>query len=374
MITRRHLLRSSVGAAVALSLPGKILALEPPRANSQAVPGGPVDLSSNENAYGPLPGVQAEMLAALSMVHRYPDSHYDELWEELARLHGAKTDEITLGCGSNDLLRMAADALCTRTRVLVQAAPSFEALAMYHRRVPGATVVPVPLRADYAHDLDAMLAKAREGADLIYICNPNNPTATLTPRAEIEAFLAKVPPETYVLIDEAYHHFAVGAPGYVSFADKRADHPRVFVLRTFSKIFGLAGLRVGYAVGPAALIDRLSTYRVFDNPNVIGVRAAIASLRNPAGQEAAVKRNAADREELLRQANARGLKTLPSHANFVMFDTGRPIRQVIDHCKSQGVRIGRPFPPYDTYARVSLGLPEDMRAFWKAWDALAPGA
>ena len=188
------------------------------------------------------------MARALPQVHRYPDSHYRELWDELARHHRARPEEITLGCGSNDILRMAADALFARTKTLVQASPTFEALAMYVRRAPEAKVVSVPLRADYAHDLDAMLAKAREGADAVYLCNPNNPTATITPRPAIERFLAELPRETFVLIDEAYHHFAIGAPGYESFADRRVDDPRVLVLRTFSKVYGLAGLRLGYAV------------------------------------------------------------------------------------------------------------------------------
>lgn len=371
MISRRNLLRSSVGAAVALALPPKLLALEPTRHPARhGAPGGPILLNSNENAYGPLPKVQPEMVKALARVHRYPDSEFDELWDELSRHHGAKPEEITLGNGSSDLLRMAADALSTRSRVLVQAAPTFEALAMYHTRVAGATVVKVPLRADGAHDLDAMLAKAREGADLVYVCNPNNPTASLTPRAEIERFVAALPKETFVLIDEAYHHFAVGEPSYASFADRRLDDPRVLVLRTFSKIYGLAGLRLGYAVGPAALIDRVATYRAYDNPNVLAVRAGIASLRDRAGEEAARRRITADRAEFLRQAAGRGLKTLPCHANFVMFDTGRPIGGVIDHFKGRGVLIGRPFPPYDTHARISLGLPAEMRTFWKVWDAL----
>src|SRR5262249_34020495 len=160
----------------------------------------------------------------------------------------------------------------------------------------------------------------------------------------IERFVAALPAETYVLIDEAYHHFAVGEPTYASFADRRLADPRVLVLRTFSKIYGLAGLRLGYALGPPALIQRLAPYRAYDNPNLVGGRAATASRRDRAGEEAARRRITADRAEFLHQAQARGLKTLPSHANFAMFDTGRPIRQVIDHFKAHGVMIGRPFP------------------------------
>jgi histidinol-phosphate aminotransferase len=372
MISRRRLLGASAAATAALSLPGGLLALEKPRARSEA--GGPIDLSSNENAWGAFPSVEPAMARALPQVHRYPDSHYRELWDELARHHRARPEEIAVGNGSNDLLRMAADALCGRTRTLVQASPTFEALAMYVRRSPEAKVVSVPLRADHAHDLDAMLAKAREGADVVYLCNPNNPTATITPRPAIERFLAELPRETFVLIDEAYHHFAIGAPGYESFADRRVDDPRVLVLRTFSKVYGLAGLRLGYAVGAPELVERVARYQAFDNPNLLAVVAGIAALRDTAGRDAAIRQIAADRAEFLRQAASRKVATLPSHANFVMVETGRPVRQAIDHFREHGIRIGRPFPPYDTLARISFGLPAEMRTFWKIWDALPPTA
>lgn len=366
MLSRRNFLRSSVTAAAAAPFSPALFALEPAKATA---PGGPVNLSSNENAYGPLPSAQREMVNAIALANRYPDWQYDELWEELGKLHNVKPEEVTLGCGSGDLLRMVAESLCMRTKVMVQAAPTFEALAMYHKR-SGGKVVAVPLRADHAHDLDGMLAKAKEGADLVYICNPNNPTASLTPREELEAFIAKLPRETYVLIDEAYHHFAVSAPGYTSFLDKPIGDSRVFVLRTFSKIFGLAGMRVGYAVGPAELIERIATYHVFDNPNVIGVRAAIASLRDNSGRDMMLQKIVADRDEFLHQAGNRKLKVIPSSANFVMFETRRPVRQVIDHFKQNHVLIGRPFPPYDKYARISLGTPPEMQTFWKVWDQL----
>jgi histidinol-phosphate aminotransferase len=358
---------AGLGATAAASSGRLLEALEPPRSLQ---PSNLVILNSNENPYGAFPSVLREIERAASLVHRYPDDHYVELWELLAKLHRCRTDEITLGSGSTDILRMTAEAFGSRNKTVLQAAPTFEALAMYARR-RGANVVTVPLKADYSHDMDGMIAKLDATPDIVYICNPNNPTATLTTRNEIERLTAKLPADSYLLIDEAYHHFAAGAPGYRSFADDRVDHPRVVVARTFSKVHGLAGLRVGYAVAQAATIQKLQHLQVFDNPNVVAVRAAIAALQDTAALNRALARNTADRQEFLKQAGARQLTVIPSHTNFVMFDTRRPVTEVRDAMRQRSIMIGRVFPPLNTYARISLGTPGEMRAFWTAWDQIS---
>jgi histidinol-phosphate aminotransferase len=204
---------------------------------------------------------------------------------------------------------------------------------------------------------------------LVYICNPNNPTASITPRAEIEQFLAAVPEQTVVLIDEAYHHFA-NSPDYVSFLDKPYPRERLIVLRTFSKIYGMAGLRLGYGVAPKALIDSMGHHSFSSNVNCVVSKAAIAALDDAAYVPAAAQRNARDRAEFVRQAEHRKLKAIPSQANFIMIDSRRPVREVITHFRENNIRVGRPFPPYDTFVRISLGTPGDMTAFWRVWDQL----
>jgi histidinol-phosphate aminotransferase len=263
---------------------------------------------------------------------------------------------------------MAANAFCDRTKPLVTAAPTFEALSMYSAR-NGTETIKVPLRSDFAHDLEQMLAKAK-GAGLVYICNPNNPTGSLTGRKEIDQFLSGLPPETYVLIDEAYHHFVTAPADYISFIDRRPENARVIVARTFSKIYGMAGLRLGYAVGTKDTIERLSASYVYDNPNCIAARAGTAALADKKALDAAIRRSVADREEFRRQAAARGVRSIPSHTNFVMVDSARPTRTVIEHFKARNIRIGRPFPPFDTHVRVSLGTPAEMKQFWQVWDIL----
>jgi histidinol-phosphate aminotransferase len=235
----------------------------------------------------------------------------------------------------------------------------------------GARVVKVPLAPDFSHDLDAMLAQVGQDTGLVYICNPNNPTASLTARAALERFIAKLPAQTHVLVDEAYHHFAVGSPSYSSFLEPRLDNDRVIVCRTFSKIYGLAGMRIGYGIASPKVIEQLSRFSTTQSANIAALRSAVTALDDGASLKAAQERSAADRDEFMRQARSRKLAAIPSLANFAMIDVKRPVVDVIDYFKKHGILVGRPFPPMDTHLRVTFGLPSEMRKFWATWDALA---
>src|SRR4051812_35617597 len=245
-LSRRQFFRAAAASAAVLPLSHELLLFgEPQRRSAPGGLEGEIILNSNENAYGPFPSVMKAMQDSLRYAHRYPDSHYDALWEALAKLHNVRKENVFLGCGSGDILRMAADEFTGLEWPLVMGSPAFEALAIYAKRRE-AEIIKVPLRVtDQAHDLEKMLGAAQDRPTLIYICNPNNPTGSLTPRAEIEQFLKKMPRDAHVIIDEAYHHF-VTDPNYKSFADHPIDDPRIIVARTFSKVFGLAGMRVGY--------------------------------------------------------------------------------------------------------------------------------
>jgi histidinol-phosphate/aromatic aminotransferase/cobyric acid decarboxylase-like protein len=263
---------------------------------------------------------------------------------------------------------MAVRAFTSPSRKLLTASPTFELPAM-HAKIHGTPLVTVPLTATYAHDLDAMLAKAGTDTGLVYICNPNNPTASITPRRDIEAFIAKLPKTTYVMIDEAYHHFA-DSPDYVSFIDHPVDDPRVIVLRTFSKVYAMAGMRLGYSVQAEATSRKLQEWQIANNGSNVTLSAGIAALNDDATTKTTAARIINDRNEFMKQAAQRKLKVVPSQANFVMVETGRPVRSVIDHFRKQNVAIGRPFPPMEQYARISFGLPNEMERFWQAWDML----
>ncbi|HWZ41821.1 MAG TPA: aminotransferase class I/II-fold pyridoxal phosphate-dependent enzyme [Candidatus Saccharimonadales bacterium] len=367
MLTRRSFFKTAgLGAAVAASANFSTELLswaEPARAPQ---PGGPILLNSNENAYGPFPSVLA-MGNPFLEAHRYPDHRIDLLGEKLAALHKVSNHQLVAGCGSSEILRLAACAFTGVGRKLVMAAPTFESIGDY-AEVLHTEVVRVPLAANFTHDLGAMLKAAGTDAGLVYICNPNNPTANLTPRKDLEEFIARLPRNTMVLMDEAYHDFVGDHPDYVSFLERPVDDDRVVVARTFSKIYGLAGMRLGYGVGSKAAIKTMSAHRLSDPLNTLVIRCAMVSLDDAAGHRQAQQRNAADRAEFIRQAAARKITTIPSSTNFVMVHTGKPIRGVIEHFRKNNVAIGRPFPPLDTYARISLGKPQEMKEFWKVWD------
>lgn len=331
--------------------------------------GAPIILSRNENSYGPSEKVLAAMREALQVANRYPDDEEDVLVNKLAVLHGVRREQVVLGCGSGEILRMAAEAFLGSGKKLIVPSPTFEALGR-HAQKKGAEVIAVPLSKNWSHDLDAMLARSDASTGLIYICNPNNPTASLTPRRDLEAFIKKLPANAYVLIDEAYHHFVGTTPDYVSFIDRPMDDKRVIVARTFSKIYGMAGMRVGYAVAALPTAAALAGYRLADNVNIVAAKAAAIALDDIEHMRMSAKRNASDRREFFLQASTRKVPAIDSQANFVMLNAGRPTLEVIEHFKKNGVLIARRFPPLDTCVRISLGTPPEMTGFWNVWDMM----
>jgi histidinol-phosphate aminotransferase len=203
------------------------------------------------------------------------------------------------------------------------AEPTFESIRGYAQGA-GAVVVAVPLGHDYAHDLPAMQARSDASTGLVYICNPNNPTGSLTRRRDLEAFIRELPETTHVLIDEAYHHYAGESADYASFIDRPVDDSRVIVARTFSKMYGLAGLRIGYAVASPAAARRLAVCRLVDGVNVVAARAAAAALDDQEYVARHASRNVDDRQEFVNQAHARMLKPIDSQTNFVLMNSERP--------------------------------------------------
>ena len=360
-------------STVAPSLAHASLSTAPgePRLTSEASrPGGPIRLNRNENAYGPSAKVIATMQeAALTAANRHPEADSEALRHKIAAVHHVTSEQVVLGCGSTEILRMAADAFVGPRKKLLVAVPTFDAIGDWARRA-GAEVVAVPLTRNYAHDLDAMLARSDAATGLVYICNPNNPTGTLTRRQDVEAFLHKLPAATWVLIDEAYHHYAGTSSDYASFIDRPLNDSRVIVARSFSKIYGLGGLRVGYAVAAAKAARQLASRALPEDVNIVAARTAVTALNDIDHVRLSVKRNDDDRQEFFNQANARMLRAIDSRTNFVMVNAGRPAIDIVEHFKRNNVLIPRPFGGFDTYMRVSLGTPLEMREFWRVWDLL----
>jgi histidinol-phosphate aminotransferase len=371
-ITRRNFFRNAaVGTAVAAGLPtlADLAFSEFVPTSRASEPGGPIILSRNENAYGPSQKVIASMQDALHFANRYPDPAVDALHERIAKSHSIKPEQLVLGCGSGEILSTTASSFLGPGKTLITAVPTFESIGRCAKAL-GAQVIELPLANNYSHDLSAMLARADATTGLVYICNPNNPTASLTPRKDLEDFIRKLPPATTVLIDEAYHHFVGATPDYISFIDKPMDDDRVIVARTFSKVFGLAGIRVGYAVGAPEKIQALAARRLPEGLNAVGARAALVAYDDVDYVQMSAKRNADDRQEFFNQAKARRVQAIPSYANFAMLKTSRPAVEVIDHFKKNTILIARLFPSMNTHVRVSFGTPPEMKEFWRVWDLM----
>jgi histidinol-phosphate aminotransferase len=366
-ISRRHLLRRiGAGMAVGAAIPfaREARASMPRRSPAR------IRLSRNESPYGPSP----EALAAIrradpSAISLYPDVEYESLRLKLAAAHRVSADRIVLGAGSTDVLRMIVDACLEPGKLLVVAHPTCNVMVRWASRA-GANVVRVPLARDWSHDLRAMRARCEGGAGLVYICNPNNPTGSLTRRRDIEAFVRALPRGVRIVIDEAYHHYVTPGTDYESFLDRPVDDERIIVVRSFSKAYGLAGIRVGYAVADSAIAARV-TERGETGIASISALAAAAALDDQAHLAANVNRVADDRQEFYNQANARMLRVIDSHANFVMLNTSRPAADIVSHFARNGVALPPPFAPLDDYIRVSLGSAPDMDEFWRVWDLMS---
>lgn len=337
------------------------------RGRSAAQLGEPRDktiwLSWNENPLGLSADVEQAALGAVARAHRYPDRARAALAVRLAEVNGVRPENVVLGCGSTQILQTIVLSEAAAQKPLVLAEPTFEAMARYQRPFTARTVR-VPLDSRYAHDLVAMQERVGQGPAVVYICNPNNPTATLTPSTEIDAWIRQAPDRILFVIDEAYHEY-VESREYRSSVRWIAERPNVVVTRTFSKIYAMAGLRLGYALCHAETGRRLRQFISADNANGVALAAAEASL----GDSGLIPRS----REVNRRSRAIAtscldeleLDYLPSQANFLMHQIGGNLETYIDKMRQEGFRVGRPFPPLLGYNRLSLGLPEEMEQ-WAA--------
>lgn len=370
-ISRRTLFRHlGAGTAAALGVPSLARAAGDIATNGLGNHG-PLRLDRNDNPFGPSPRALAVIRnIAPDVAARYPERAVASLRRALATAHGVYIDQIVPGAGSDDVLSMALSALATG-RTVVAATPTYERV-VEHARAIAANVVLVPVHNGGGYDLDAMLSRVDRTTGLVYLCNPNNPTGTITRRADLDAFIKQLPQTTHVLVDEAYHHYVGGSSDYVSFLDAPITDHRIIVTRSFSAVHGLAGIRVGYAVAQPNVAALIQGAGVGNTMSAVGALAAVAALEDTAHVRAAIERNADSRQEFCNQANARMLRVLDSHTNFVLLNTGHPAAAMIDHFRRNGVFVGGPFNGFDKHIRVALGTPVEMREFWRVWDLLPP--
>jgi len=323
-----------------------------------------VKLASNENPLGMPESAKTAMAQAASELGRYPDANAFELKAALSAQYDVPADWITLGNGSNDILELAAHAFVEKNQSVVYAQYSFAVYALATQGL-GARAIVVPA-VEYGHDLDAMLAAISDDTRLVFVANPNNPTGTFIDGPTIEAFLSKVPRHVAVVLDEAYTEYLSADKRYDSIAWVRR-YPNLLVSRTFSKAFGLAGLRVGFAIAQPELTDLMNRLRQPFNVNTLAQAAAIAALNDKPFLQKSAELNAQGYQRLTQAFDKLGLEYVPSHGNFVLVrvgnDDGAGNRVNLELLK-QGV-IVRPVGSYGLpqWLRVTIGLPEENEAF-----------
>jgi histidinol-phosphate aminotransferase len=364
-LSRRELLTAS-----AILLAG-------PRAALRAADGAgtsadrPIVLCWNENPYGPSPAARAAVSEAIAVSCRYPDDDTGPLVAALASREGVSPDCIVTATGSGELLRALGMLAARDGGDIIAAQPTYTELTRYAEGC-GAKVVFVPVDARLRHDLPAMHAAVSARTRAVYLCNPNNPTGTTVAAADIRAFVAALPDHVTAIVDEAYLDFVV-APEVTTVADLTQGSHRVVVLRTFSKIHGMAGIRCGYGIARADVAKQLAAARM-TTPNVFAVHAARASLGDQAFLTDTRRRILASRVRITTALTGLKLRYAQPQGNFVFFDTGMPLERFTELMRARNILVGRRFAPYDSWCRITIGTEPEVEAFLNALPAVLASA
>lgn len=374
-LNRRRFVQAVGAGAAGAWIAGRGLegGLWPELAAMQATPGAaaaaPIILSSNENPVGPgkvvLDAIRAAFGPTGGPAGRYSNAA-GALTEAIAKKFGVKPDNVVLGCGSTQLLRSATHLFTSQGKALVGTIPTYEECAGYADMM-GSPVRAVPMGNDLKMDLDR-LADASRGAGLVFYCNPNNPASTYVGARATRDYISRVnriSPDTTILIDEAYFDY-VTDPDHATHVPLAVEDPRIIVARTFSKAYGMAGMRLGYAIGHVDTIRKMQDLDAAtgnSSLNVLAMQAGIAAIGQDPGFIAAERaRNTAVRDFTMKWFNDRGMKPADSQANFMFVNLGRPAKQFRDACAAKGIKVGRDFPPYEnTHCRISFGTMEEMQ-------------
>jgi histidinol-phosphate aminotransferase len=327
-----------------------------------------IKLASNENPLGPSQKAVAAMRRFIDHVDLYPDDTGYLLRQKIAERFNVSMDEVILGAGSSDILAMAFHAMLTPDSEILTSDGSF---IIYYLlgQAKGCTMVRTPLR-HFGYDLSAMAEHLNARTRIVLVANPNNPTGTIVRSREVTEFLKKVPESAMIILDEAYMEF-VCDPEYPDSLQYHREGKNVLVLRTFSKAYGLAGLRIGYGIARPEIIDTLQKVRLSFNTGSIGQVAALAAFDDHAHVQSTVENNLRERVFLSGELSARGVKYVPTFANFIFMDLGEPAKDLDAAMLRQGV-IVRPMAGwgFPTMIRVSIGTRPQNEKFLKALDAI----
>ncbi|MDE0074185.1 MAG: histidinol-phosphate transaminase [Gammaproteobacteria bacterium] len=328
-------------------------------------------LSSNENPYGPSERMMEAMNGAWKYANRYgyPDG---DIQQKIAEHHGVESENILLGAGSGETLRVVAHTYLGHKKKVIGVRPTYLSVFGVATGID-ADAIMLPLLDDYSQDIPAMIdatLKNYRDVGLFYLCNPNNPTGMAVPADDVRRVLDEIPEDIPVLIDEAYHHF-VEDPSYETAVPYVNEGRKVIVARTFSKIYGMAGLRLGYGIAPADMISDMRTYTT-GSVNALVRWGGVAALEDLENERFVRETTLRLRKQTTEELQALGYEVLPSETNFFMVNTGRPAAEVRAAFRERGVLVGRDFPPMLDYLRVSVGTEEEMARFMTAWKEIMP--
>ncbi|ABF42032.1 aminotransferase [Candidatus Koribacter versatilis Ellin345] len=361
-IDRRSFLRTAsfAGAALVASTEAQFAFAQ--RRSMKAVGPIAVFLNANENPLGPCEAARAAMTTAIAESGRYHDEYAEEFVSLFASQGGLKTEYVDPYSGSSQPLSYCVSAFCNAEKPLVIADPGYEAAARTADAM-GVKVLKVPLAKDYSHDVRAMVA-ASPNAGVYYVASPNNPTGSVTSRADVEWLLANKPKGSIVVLDEAYIHFSDATPCL----DLAAADKDIVVLRTFSKLYGMAGARLGAAVARPDLLKKVREQGGWTMCPVTATQAGIASLKDASLVAKRKTINADARQETFDWLTSKGFAYVPSQANHFMLDAKRPTQTVIAGMAGKGILIGRAWPIWQTHVRVTVGTPQEMVRFRSAFE------
>jgi histidinol-phosphate aminotransferase len=330
-------------------------------------------LANNENPYGPPETVMKAMNDAWRYANRYqyPDGG---IVEAIAEHHGVKPENILLGCGSSEILKIVDDAFLPEHKFVIGVDPTYETVYRYATNSK-AKAITLPLTNTFDVDMKAIIRATKLNArdvGFVYICNPNNPTGRIVSKQDIKLLLDSIPQDIPVFIDEAYHHF-VDDPNYEPSIKYVIEGRKVIVARTFSKIAALAGMRLGYAVAPEEIIGMLRPLVVSYNTNAVVKYGGVAALKDTAYQAKMKQLNKQLRDKTTNELKTMGYQVIPSQSNFFMVNVKKDVTQVGDEFQKRGILVGRKFPPMNEWLRVSVGTEDEMDRFMKAFKEIFSG-
>ena len=364
-INRRNWLRT-VGLSGSFAMLGGLeaLAIESPQNKlTVELKNKLIRLSSNENPYGPSKRVREAITNSFNIACRYPSSELKELVRLIADKEGVSKDHIVVTGGSGEGLCTAGLIYGNEGGEIIAADPTFQQILRYGEN-QGAYIHRVPVKSNMDHDLDAMEKRITTKTRLVYICNPNNPTGTIIEKAKLKDFCNSISERAVVFSDEAYYDY-ITEPDYPSMIELVKEGSNVIVSKTFSKVYGMAGLRIGYLVTRPDIASRLKS-SVMARTNILAIAAAKEALKDDEFYKFSIMQAVEGKKIIYKTLDELGLEYIISHTNFVFFKTGRHIDGLIEAMRKENIKIGRPFPPFYEWARISTGKVEEVELFAKA--------